>query len=85
MVGRFVLWSLADTSTTIEELRAEHLPASPGAVAETWFSDEAADRWGAFAVFPDADAATAPIPEELQQLIGKAPDLVELFTVEPPS
>jgi hypothetical protein len=85
MVGRFVLWSLADTATTVEELRAERLATSPGAVSETWFSDEASDRWGAFAVFPDAEAANEPIPERLQELIGKAPDLFELFTVEAPS
>jgi hypothetical protein len=83
MIGRLLLWSLADSATTVEELRGEHLPSSPGAVSETWFSDDATDRFGSFAVFSDADDATASVDERLQELIGKAPDVLELFTLEP--
>jgi hypothetical protein len=82
MIGRFLLWSLADSATTVDELRAEELPASPGAVSETWFSDDATDRFGSFAVFADPDDATASVDRRLQELIGKAPDVLELFTLE---
>jgi hypothetical protein len=83
MIGRLLLWSLADSATTVEELRSEHLPSSHGAVSETWFSDDATERFGSFAVFADADDATESVDERLQELIGKAPDVLELFTLEP--
>jgi hypothetical protein len=82
VVARFVLWSLADSQTSIDELRAQSLPRTPGATCETWFSDEATERFGAFALFPDADAASAPVPEQLRELIAKDPDVVELFDLE---
>ena len=77
-VARFVLWSLADTGVSLDELRVE-LPRSSN---ETWFADENTERLGAFTVFADADAASEPLPERLRQLIGKDPDIVELFDVE---
>ena len=53
MVVRFVLWSLADSSTTIEELREYLRDESVAAFADikgllfkTWISDEATERWG---------------------------------------
>ena len=79
MIARISLWSLSDTDATVGELREERLPRSPGAVYEAWFSDEATKRWGAFAIFPDADAAAEPPPDRLRELIAKAPDVVELF------
>jgi hypothetical protein len=82
MIARLALWNLADTSTTVEQVRAEDLPRSPGAVFEAWFSDEATERWGSFAVFADADAAQAPPPERLRELVAKDPDVVELFELE---
>ena len=80
-VGRLVLWSLADTATSVDELRAEQLEWTPGATHEVWFSDETTDRWGGFAVFADAEAAEAPLPDRLRQLLGKDPDVFELFDV----
>lgn len=77
-VVRFALWSLADAPVTLEELR----PELPRAANETWFSDEGSDRLGSFAVFRDADAAGEPFPQQLRDLIGKEPDLLELFDVE---
>ena len=82
MLLRFLLWNLADTATSVADLRAEPIPQSRGAVSETWFSDEVTDRFGAFAVFRDEDAAGEPVHERLLELIGRAPDVVELFTVE---
>lgn len=78
MVVRFALWSLADSKTTLDEIRT-HLPDDESG---TWFSDEASERLGSFAVFPNVEAASEPFPEELRELIGKEPDVIELFDVE---
>ena len=82
MIARLTLWSLADTSATVAELRAETFPRSPGAVFEAWFSDDATDRWGSFAVFADAGAAGAPAPARLRELLAKEPDVLEVFELE---
>jgi len=82
MVVRLALWSLADTNTTVAELRAESFARTPGAVFEAWFSDEATDRWGSFAVFADAGAAEEPPPARLRELVAKDPDVVEVFELE---
>ncbi|HET8584465.1 MAG TPA: hypothetical protein VJP39_07715 [Gaiellaceae bacterium] len=77
-VARFVLWSLADTGVSLDDVRAE----LPHDTNETWFADAHTERLGAFAVFADADAASEPLPRNLRELIGKDPDIVELFDVE---
>jgi hypothetical protein len=82
VILRLSLWSLADGDVTIDELRGQHPPPTPGATFETWFSDEATDRWGSIAIFPDADSAGAPTPDLLRALLQKEPDVVELFDVE---
>jgi hypothetical protein len=81
LIARLVLWSLTDAGVTIDELRAEDLPLTPGALSETWFSDEASERFGGFAVFADAAEATVPVPERLRELIGRHPDVFELFDI----
>ena len=82
MIVRLALWSLADTGTTVAELHRESFARSPGAVFEAWFSDEATERFGSFAVFVDADAAGEPPPERLRELVAKDPDVVEVFELE---
>jgi hypothetical protein len=49
---RLVLWSLADSKTTIEELRrylrdesVDAFEDVPGLRFKAWISDEATDRW----------------------------------------
>jgi hypothetical protein len=81
-VLRLSLWSLADGDVTIDELRAQEPPPTPGAMFETWFSDEATERWGSIAIFPDADSAGGPASDLLRELLQKEPDVVELFDVE---
>ena len=78
MIARFVLWSLADSLSTLDTIRSR----LPHDGTEIWFSDEASERLGSFTVFPDAEAAAEPLPEELVELIGKEPDVIELFDVE---
>jgi hypothetical protein len=82
VILRLSLWSLVDAEATIDELRTQHPPRTPGATFETWFSDEATDRWGSIAIFPDAESAGAPTPDLLWTLLQKEPDVVELFDVE---
>jgi hypothetical protein len=51
---RLVLWSLADSKTTIEELRrylhdesVDAFEEVPGLRFKAWISDESTERWGA--------------------------------------
>ena len=89
MVVRIVLWSLADSKTTIEELRRYLRDESVDAFAEVeglrfkaWLSDGAGERWGAFYLFESLEAASQPMPGHVRELIGKDPDLVEEFDLE---
>jgi hypothetical protein len=89
LVVRIVLWSLADSKTTIEELRRYLRDESVDAFAEVdglrfkaWLSDEPGDRWGAFYLFESREAADQPLPGRVRELIGKEPDLVDEFDLE---
>jgi hypothetical protein len=89
MVVRIVLWSLADSKTTIEELRRYLRDESVDAFAEVeglrfkaWISDGPGERWGAFYLFESAAAAAQPFPGRVRELIGKDPDLVDEFDLE---
>jgi hypothetical protein len=51
---RIVLWNLADSKTTIAELRrylrdesVDQFAEVPGLRFKAWISDEATERWGA--------------------------------------
>ena len=65
MVVRFVLWNLADTAVTVEELR-EYLrdeavaafSTVPGLLFKAWISDAGSERWGAVYVFASALSRT---------------------------
>ena len=89
MVVRIVLWSLADSKTTIEELRRYLRDESVDEFAEVeglrfkaWISDSAGERWGAFYLFESREAADQELPSRARELIGKQPDLVEEFDLE---
>src|SRR5579862_5737479 len=89
MVVRFVLWNLADSLTTVAELReylrdeaVDAFTGLPGLLFKGWISDEGGERWGAVYVFESAAAAEQPLPSRARELIGKAPDIVELFDLE---
>ena len=73
---RLLLWSLADSKTSLDELR-EHLPPLPA--DDAWISDGATERFGLISrsgELPDLDG--------LRSLIGKDPDIGEEFDVEEP-
>ena len=89
MVVRFVLWNLADSTTSIEELRAylrdeavDAFADVPGILFKAWISDAAGERWGALYVFESAEAAEQPLPSRARELIGKDPEIVEIFDLE---
>src|SRR5215208_3878502 len=89
MVVRIVLWSLADSQTTIEELRRYLRDESVDDFAEVeglrfkaWISDAAGERWGAFCLFESREAADQTMPGRARELIGKEPDLFEEFDLE---
>ena len=89
MVVRIVLWSLADSKTTIEELRRDLHDESVDAFAEVeglrfkaWISDAAGERWGAFYLFETLEASEQSLPGNARALIGRDPDLAETFDLE---
>jgi putative monooxygenase ydhR len=91
VIVRLVLWSLADSKTTIEELRRYLRDESVDAFEEVeglrfkaWISDEATERWGAVYVWESEEAArqTLRVSESARELIGKDPDIGEEFDVE---
>ncbi len=89
MIVRLVLWNLADSKTTIEELRRYLREESVDAFEEVeglrfkaWISDDATERWGAVYVWETPVAAEQQLPSKARELIGKDPDIVEEFDVE---
>ena len=89
MVLRFVLWNLADSKTTIGELRrylrdesVEQFAEVPGLRFKAWISDEATERWGAVYVWESREAAEQTLPSRARELIGKEPEIAEVFDLE---
>jgi hypothetical protein len=89
LLVRVVLWSLADSKTTIEELRrylrdesVDEFADVPGLRFKAWISDAVTERWGAVYVWETAEAARQALPSRARELIGKDPDLAEEFDVE---
>ena len=89
MFVRIVLWSLADSQTTVGELRrylrdesVDAFAEVPGLRFKAWISDEGTERWGAVYVWESREAAEQELPSRARELIGKDPDLGEEFDVE---
>jgi trans-2,3-dihydro-3-hydroxyanthranilate isomerase len=89
MVVRFVLWSLADSPTSVAELRdylrdeaVDAFADVPGLLFKGWVSDEPGERWGAIYLFESPEAAEQPLPSRARELIGKDPEIVEVFDLE---
>ena len=75
MIVRLLLWNLADSKTTLEELRPR-LEPSPN---RTWISDETTERFGVIETWDDEPG---DFPQEIVDLIGKEPEIAEGFDVE---
>ena len=89
MLVRFVLWNLADSKTTIEELRrylrdesVDAFEDVPGLRFKAWISDQASERWGAVYLWESREDAEQELPSRARELIGKDPDIIEVFDVE---
>jgi hypothetical protein len=70
-VARIVIWSLADSKTSLDEIRAQ-LPTPPEGVI--WITNEPQERFGVVAVGDEL-----PDLEPLRSLIGKDPEIAEEF------
>jgi hypothetical protein len=86
---RLVLWNLADSQTTIEELRrylrdesVDAFEDVPGLRFKAWISDETTERWGAVYLWESREDAQQELPSRARELIGKEPDIGEEFDVE---
>ena len=85
MIVRLVLWSLADSKTTVAELRhylddaSEH---APGLRFRAWISDETTERFGVVELWESAEVAAEDVPRRVRDLIGKDPEVGEIFDVE---
>ena len=75
MIVRIFLWNLADSVTTLDELR-EQLPELEG--ADAWISNEANERFGLITFSGEVPRGLARVCE----LIGRDPDVGEEFDVE---
>jgi len=89
VVVRLVLWNLGDSKTNVGELRRylrdEAVAAFdrlPGLLFKAWLSDEVTERWGAVYVWESAEAAEQQLPSRARELIGKDPEIAEVFDVE---
>ena len=90
MIVRLVLWNLADSQTTVGELRrylrdeaVDDFAEVPGLRFKAWLSDEITERWGAVYVWESREAADrAELPSRARELIGKDPEIGEEFDVE---
>jgi hypothetical protein len=89
VILRLVLWNLADSKTTIAELRryvrdesVDAFADVPGLRLKAWISDEATERWGAVHLWESAEAAEQELPSRARELIGQDADIAETFDVE---
>jgi Putative mono-oxygenase ydhR len=89
MIVRFVLWSLADSATSVSDLReylrdeaVDAFADVPGLLFKAWISDENSERWGAIYLFESVPASEQPLPSRARELIGKEPDVIEVFDLE---
>ena len=71
---RLLLWNVADSKTTLEELRAK-LPDLPE--GDVWISDPATERFGLISFSGSLRAIGS-----VRELIGKDPEIGEEFQLE---
>ena len=70
-VFRILIWNLADSKTTLDELREQLPDADDG---DVWFANEAQERFG---LVSTNDAL--PDLQTLRDLIGKDPEIAEEY------
>jgi hypothetical protein len=72
-IVRILIWSLADSKTTLEEVR-EQLPDSNE--GDIWVANEPQERFGLVSTNDDL-----PDLSRLHELIGKEPEIAEEYDV----
>jgi hypothetical protein len=72
-VARILIWSLADSKTTLAELR-EQLPLLDE--GDHWIANDAQERFGLVSTSDELPDLAA-----VRELIGKEPDVAEEFDV----
>jgi hypothetical protein len=72
-VVRLLIWSLADSKSSFEELR-EQLP--PLTVDDVWIANDPQERFGLI-----SRGEELPDLEPLRELIGKDPEVAEEFDI----
>ena len=89
MIVSFVLWNLADSKTNVAELRrylrdeaVDAFEGLPGLLFKAWLADETTERWGAVYVWESREAAEQQLPSHARELIGKDPEIAEVFDLE---
>jgi hypothetical protein len=75
VIVRIFLWNLADSKTTLDELR-EQLPELES--GDVWISNEASERFGMITFSGEVPRGLSRVRE----LIGRDPDIGEEFDVE---
>jgi hypothetical protein len=70
---RLLLWNVADSMTTLDELRAK-LPDLPE--GDAWISDPASERFGLISFSGEMEGAA-----QIRELIGKDPEIGEEFEI----
>jgi hypothetical protein len=89
LILRFVIWNLADSKTTIEELRrylrdesVDSFAEVPGLRFKAWISDEATERWGGDLPVGVGGGGSSGRTEPGPRADRKDPDVGEEFDVE---
>jgi hypothetical protein len=70
-VVRILIWNLADSKTTLDELRGQLPDAAEGV---TWIANDAAERFGLVATSDELPDLT-----RVRELIGKDPEVAEEY------
>jgi hypothetical protein len=72
-VARILIWNLADSKTTLAELR-QHLP--PLDDGDYWIANDAQERFGVVSTGDELPDLTG-----MRELIGKEPEIAEEYDV----
>ena len=70
-VLRILIWNLADSKTSLAELREQLPPSSDG---DIWITNDAQERFGLVST-----SETLPELKTLRDLIGKDPEVAEEY------
>jgi hypothetical protein len=79
VISRILLWSLADSQTTLDEVRVRIDLLEPLPEPSAWLLNDAAERFGIVLFSDDVDEELPAAVAEVTALIGREPDAYEEF------